>query len=311
MHNILNNNQAREIINFFVFTENTELYNWVDASLTLGNLPINSIINCSTKELDDELLNVKNINILITDELIYPKLLSKVKNVFSFSQYNFSILVLTCSQVTKNIKSLNLATIDFVPWESLTVFLFEHLINSLIRDFKQNQILQNLAHYDPLTKAANRRLFNDRGNQIVKRSKRHKEPLTLVLFDLDDFKIVNDSFGHEIGDLLLIKFTELVGKCKRDTDTLARLGGDEFALLLPNTSSEHSQIIINKIVNYLSITHLIKNNEILIKASIGVVSVIPEINSSLNFEKLVINADIAVYEAKKITGTSVHYASLL
>ena len=311
MHNILNNNQAREIINFFVFTENTELYNWVDASLTLGNLPINSIINCSTKELDDELLNVKNINILITDELIYPKLLSKVKNVFSFSQYNFSILVLTCSQVTKNIKSLNLATIDFVPWESLTVFLFEHLINSLIRDFKQNQILQNLAHYDPLTKAANRRLFNDRGNQIVKRSKRHKEPLTLVLFDLDDFKIVNDSFGHEIGDLLLIKFTELVGKCKRDTDTLARLGGDEFALLLPNTSSEHSQIIINKIVNYLSITHLIKNNEILIKASIGVVSVIPEINSSLNFEKLVINADIAVYEAKKITGTSVHYAPLL
>ena len=311
MHNILNNNQAREIINFFVFTENIELYNWVDASLTLGNLPINSIINCSTKELDDELLNVKNINILITDELIYPKLLSKVKNVFSFSQYNFSILVLTCSQVTKNIKSLNLATIDFVPWESLTVFLFEHLINSLIRDFKQNQILQNLAHYDPLTKAANRRLFNDRGNQIVKRSKRHKEPLTLVLFDLDDFKIVNDSFGHEIGDLLLIKFTELVGKCKRDTDTLARLGGDEFALLLPNTSSEHSQIIINKIVNYLSITHLIKNNEILIKASIGVVSVIPEINSSLNFEKLVINADIAVYEAKKITGTSVHYAPLL
>ena len=307
----MNNNQAREIINFFVFTENTELYNWVDASLTLGNLPINSIINCSTKELDDELLNVKNINILITDELIYPKLLSKVKNVFSFSQYNFSILVLTGSQVTKNIKSLNLATIDFVPWESLTVFLFEHLINSLIRDFKQNQILQNLAHYDPLTKAANRRLFNDRGNQIVKRSKRHKEPLTLVLFDLDDFKIVNDSFGHEIGDLLLIKFTELVGKCKRDTDTLARLGGDEFALLLPNTSSEHSQIIINKIVNYLSITHLIKNNEILIKASIGVVSVIPEINSSLNFEKLVINADIAVYEAKKITGTSVHYAPLL
>lgn len=234
-----------------------------------------------------------------------------MKNVFSFSQYNFSILVLTGSQVTKNIKSLNLATIDFVPWESLTVFLFEHLINSLIRDFKQNQILQNLAHYDPLTKAANRRLFNDRGNQIVKRSKRHKEPLTLVLFDLDDFKIVNDSFGHEIGDLLLIKFTELVGKCKRDTDTLARLGGDEFALLLPNTSSEHSQIIINKIVNYLSITHLIKNNQILIKASIGVVSVIPEINSSLNFEKLVINADIAVYEAKKITGTSVHYASLL
>lgn len=306
---MMKNNQAKQRINFFVFTENKALYNWVDASLNLGNLPVNSIMHCSTKELNDEFLDINNINILIADELVYPRLLSKVKTIFSHSQYNFSILVLTDSQVSKNIKALNLATIDFVPWESLTVFLFEHLINSLIRDFEQNQILQNLAHYDPLTKAANRRLFDDRGNQIVKRSKRHKEPLTLVLFDLDDFKIVNDTFGHEIGDLLLIKFTEIVDKCKRDTDTLARLGGDEFALLLPNTSSDNSKVIIDKIIHSLSKEYILNNNKVLIKASIGAVSTPAQPPLNLNFQSLIKNADIAVYEAKKVTGTSVHYVS--
>ena len=311
MDNILKNNQVKKRINFFVFTENKALYNWVDASLKLGNLPVNSIIHCSTKKLNDELLDVKDINMFIVDELVYPSLLSKVKTIFSHSQYNFSILVLTDSQVSSNIKALKLATIDFVPWESLTVFLFEYLINSLIRDFEQNQILQNLAHYDPLTKAANRRLFDDRGNQIVKRSKRYKEPITLVLFDLDDFKIVNDTFGHEIGDLLLKKFTDLVEKCKRDTDTFARLGGDEFALLLPNTSSENSRIIIGNVINSLSKEYILKSNKILIKASIGAVSVPAQNPSNLNFQSLIKSADIAVYEAKKVTGTYVHYAPLL
>jgi diguanylate cyclase (GGDEF)-like protein len=307
MDNILKGNQAKQIINFFVFTENIDLYKWVDASLKLGNLPVNNVSHCTTKKLNCDFIDDKDINVFIADEFIYPRLLSKIKTVFSLSQYNFSILVLTGSTASKNIKTLSLATIDFVPWDSLTVFLFEHLINSLIRDFEQNQILQNLAHYDPLTKAANRRLFDDRGNQIVKRSKRHKEPLTLILFDLDDFKIVNDTFGHEIGDLLLIKFTEIVDKCKRDTDTLARLGGDEFALLLPNTSSESSKIIIDKIISSLSKEYIVKNNKILIKASVGAVSVIVQNSSNLNFQSIIKSADMAVYEAKKVTGTSVHY----
>lgn len=311
MGNILKNNQPKKTINFFVFTSNKDLYNWVDASLRLSTLPHNNIMHCSTKDLSDDLLSTKNINVLVTDELIYPKVLSTVKTVFSSSQYNFSILVLTSPKVTKTITSLTLATIDFVPWESITVFLFEHLINSLIRDFEQNQILQNLAHYDPLTQVANRRLFDDRGSQIVKRSKRYKEVLTLLLFDLDDFKMVNDTYGHAVGDLLLRKFTDVVQKCSRDTDILARLGGDEFALLLPNTSSENSQTIINKIIYALSNKYTLKRNKILIKASIGAVSVTPENCANLTFERLIRSADIAVYEAKKVTGTSVHYASLL
>jgi len=303
----MKNNQVIKTINFFVFTENKALFNWVDASLQLGNLPVNNVALCSTKEINDGLLDAENNNIFIVDELVYPRLLSKIKTIFSLSQFNFSILVLTNSKDSKNFKTLNLATIDFVPWDSLTVFLFEHLINSLIRDFEQNHTLQNLAHYDPLTKAANHRLFGDRGIQILKRSKRYKEPITLVLFDLDDFKIVNDTFGHEVGDLLLIKFTEVVEKSKRDTDTLARLDGDELALLLPNTSSENSKIIINS----LSKEYMLKGNKVIIKASIGVVSVSPKNTANSNFKSLIKSADFSVYEAKKVTGTSVYYASIL
>lgn len=311
MDKLLKTRQAVKKINFFIFTDNNNLSQWAEASLKLSTLPLRNIINYSTKKINDQCLDPQYINVFIVDELIYPKLLSKIKNVFSLSQYNFSILVLTDSQPSKNIKVLNLATIDFVPWESLTVFMFEHLINSLIRDFEQNQILQNLAHYDPLTKAANRRLFDDRGNQIFKRSKRFKEPVTLVLFDLDDFKIVNDSFGHEIGDLLLKKFTVLVEQCKRDMDTFARLGGDEFALLLPNTSSENSKIIIDKVINSLSKEYIFKDHKIFIKASIGSVSVTSQNTSTINFQGLIQNSDIAVYEAKKVRGTSVHYVNLL
>ena len=132
-----------------------------------------------------------------------------------------------------------------------------------------------------------------------------------MLFDLDDFKIVNDTFGHEIGDLLLIKFATLVEKCKRETDTFARLGGDEFALILPNTSAQNSKTIINKVVHSLSKKYIFNTHRILIKASIGVVSITADNTSNLNFQHLIKNADIGVYEAKKVSGTSVHYTDLL
>jgi len=298
-------------MNFFVFTENKHLHQWIKATLNLSSLPVNHIIHHSTKTLKVDMLDAKYINVFITEQLIYPKLLSKIKSLFSLSQHNFSILVLTDSITSKNVKASSLITVDFVPWESITVFLFEHLINSLIRDFEQNQTLQKLAHYDPLTKAANRRLFDDRTNQIIKRSKRYKEPLTLVLFDLDDFKIVNDTFGHEIGDLLLVRFTTIVEKCKRDTDAFARLGGDEFALFLPNTSAEYSNTIIDKIIHALSKEYIFNNNRILIQASIGSASITAENIAKINFRNLMNSADMAVYEAKKIKGTSVHYTDLL
>lgn len=299
---------SEDTINFIVFTDNNDLFNWVDANLKLSPLLLNKVVHCHIRKVNEELLSSSYKQVLIVDEALYPKLLTKLKNTFVYSQSKLSILVLTNSQNTRTYKNLELATVDFVPWESVTVFLFSHLINSLIRDSEQNQSLHNLAHFDPLTKVANRRLFEDRGNQIIKRAKRYKEPLSLLYFDLDDFKKVNDTLGHEIGDLLLIKFVELVQKNCRETDTLARLGGDEFALLLPKTSHEYLQKIVNKIISSLASTYLLKSHEVLIKSSIGAISVDESNYATITLSRLVKSADIAVYQAKKIAGTSVHYA---
>lgn len=304
----MNLQSPEKAISFIVFTDNNDLFNWVDANLKLSPLLLNRVVHCYIRKVNEALLSSPYKQILIVDDVLYPKLLTKLKNTFVYSQSKLSILVLTNSQNTRTYKNLDLATVDFVPWESVTVFLFSHLINSLIRDSEQNQRLHNLAHFDPLTKVANRRLFEDRGNQIIKRAKRYKEPLSLLYFDLDDFKKVNDTLGHEIGDLLLIKFVELVLKNCRETDTLARLGGDEFVLLLPKTSHEYLQIIVEKTINLLAKKYLLKGHKILIKSSIGAVSVNEENYTNLALSSLIKSADIAVYQAKKIKGTSVHYS---
>ena len=303
----MKSNNVATLLNFFVFTQNKDLFNWVEASLKLSSLCINNTTHNLVKEIDSNFIDNNTTNILVVEELLYAKLVSKLKSVFPLSEYNFSILILTNSRRPNITNSLSMATVDYVPWGSVSVYMFEHLINSLIKDFKQNKTLQNLAHFDPLTKAANRRLFEDRGRQIIKRSKRYKEPLSLLYFDLDDFKLVNDSLGHEVGDLLLIKFVEIIQKCRRETDTLARLGGDEFALLLPNTTQENARTIVNKIINYLSEEKNIQGNAILIKSSIGSVSIDANNLKDITLRDILKLADIAVYEAKKIVGTSVYH----
>lgn|GEM_PF-1728118 len=304
----MKSNNVATLLNFFVFTQNKDLFNWVEASLKLSSLCINNTTHNLVKEIDSNFIDNNTTNILVVEELLYAKLVSKLKSVFPLSEYNFSILILTNSRRPNITNSLSMATVDYVPWGSVSVYMFEHLINSLIKDFKQNKTLQNLAHFDPLTKAANQRLFEDRGRQIIKRSKRYKEPLSLLYFDLDDFKLVNDSLGHEVGDLLLIKFVEIIQKCRRETDTLARLGGDEFALLLPNTTQENARTIVNKIINYLSEEKNIQGNAILIKSSIGSVSIDANNLKDITLRDILKLADIAVYEAKKIAGTSVYHS---
>jgi diguanylate cyclase (GGDEF)-like protein len=89
----------------------------------------------------------------------------------------------------------------------------------------------HLAHHDPLTDLPNRWLFNDRLNQALRRGQRQGETVALHFFDLDDFKAVNDSFGHLTGDRLLVAVAQRLGACVRESDTLARIGGDEFAVV--------------------------------------------------------------------------------
>ena len=103
--------------------------------------------------------------------------------------------------------------------------------------------LRRLAYTDALTGLPNRTLFHDRLKQGLAIASRRDSPLAVFFLDLDRFKVINDSLGHDVGDRVLISVAQRLGACLRDEDTLARLGGDEFAILLPEISGAERLVV--------------------------------------------------------------------
>lgn len=157
--------------------------------------------------------------------------------------------------------------------------------------------LQHLAHHDLLTQLPNRVLLQDRISQALQLAKRNQYELSILFLDLDRFKIVNDSLGHEIGDVLLQEVAKRLRSCVRETDTVSRLGGDEFVILLSHIEhGEDAVIVASAIIKQLSALFLIKGNEIKIGCSIGI-SIYPKNGDDV--KTLLKNADTAMYQVKK------------
>jgi diguanylate cyclase (GGDEF)-like protein/PAS domain S-box-containing protein len=157
--------------------------------------------------------------------------------------------------------------------------------------------LNYLAHYDSLTGLPNRRLLVERLQQAMKESDRNEHLLAVMFIDLDHFKNVNDSLGHESGDILLKEAAVRLKSCVRENDTVARLGGDEFTLVLSDLIHANNAIhIAEKIVEEFSRPFHIKNLSLCITVSIGV-TLYPFDDS--NVEGLLRNADTSMYYAKK------------
>ena len=162
---------------------------------------------------------------------------------------------------------------------------------------EQNKNLEHLANHDPLTKLPNRLLFLDRLEQSLRYAKRHTTSVTVLFLDLDRFKEVNDTFGHEAGDKVLKEITQRLSESVRDYDTIARLGGDEFTLIIDGASNQSIVHIIEKIVKKIKEPILINSHSLHTSFSIGI-SRFPEDGDST--EILLRNADTAMYKAKDL-----------
>lgn len=157
--------------------------------------------------------------------------------------------------------------------------------------------LNYLAYHDPLTGLANRLLFNDRLGLAVNSGKRQNTKVAVLFFDLDRFKVINDTLGHKIGDLLLQEVANRIKECVRLTDTIARLGGDEFTLVLPDINDiEHVANVAKKILKRLAEVYNLDYHELYITASIGI-SIYPD--DALTPDDLLKKADIAMYHSKE------------
>lgn len=168
------------------------------------------------------------------------------------------------------------------------------------RDSEQR--IQHLANYDPLTQLPNRALFHDRLRQARELALRDKNGFAVLFVDLDQFKPVNDTYGHACGDQLLQETARRLLACVRNVDTVARLGGDEFLVILQDLPHQAEAVpVAQKILDALAQPHNIDRHEIKITASIGIAHWDATRDSAQrhDLENLVRQADQAMYQAKQ------------
>ena len=170
---------------------------------------------------------------------------------------------------------------------------------------RAEQRLTYLAQYDQLTGLVNRTLFRDRLIQAMARSKRLQQPLGLMLLDLDQFKPVNDTLGHNVGDQLLKAVAERLQECVREVDTVARMGGDEFTIILEGLMCEEDiTLVAQRITKSLAEPFQLGEHHASIGVSIGI-TVYP--TDDHDVDELLKHADAAMYRAKQQGGSSFQF----
>jgi diguanylate cyclase (GGDEF)-like protein len=214
-------------------------------------------------------------------------------------QYTYFILLTTKAEKRDIIKGLESGADDFIvkPFDreelKYRVKIGERIINL-------EQRIMQLANTDYLTGVLNRRAFMERMNGEINRSIRNKKEISIILMDIDHFKKVNDKFGHQVGDLVLQRFTERVLMASRSYDFVGRYGGEEFIVGLPETNMEQSLIIAERMRQNIEEMQLTfpDNPQVALRitASFGITSCV--IESFEKIDSVIKLADDALYRAK-------------
>ncbi len=181
------------------------------------------------------------------------------------------------------------------------VFLIVALLVSALKKAHEHERV--LARIDSLTGAVNTRFFYELLQMEIERSERTKRPFTIVYFDLDNFKYINDHHGHSVGDKVLCATVTRAKDQLRKTDVVARLGGDEFTLLLPETDQAEARIVISKV--HISLLDEMRRNSWPVTYSMGMLTCV---NTPKTTDELVRQADALMYSVKKNGKNSINYS---
>jgi diguanylate cyclase (GGDEF)-like protein/PAS domain S-box-containing protein len=261
---------------------------------------------------------------LSTEQLIHPDSLAQQKDRMEHIACGDDVEPITHARFLK----LDGTVIDVEVQGTAIEFDAAPAIHVSIRDVTERKQLENeirqLAFYDTLTGLPNRRLLNDRLGQTIMANRRNSAFGALMFLDLDNFKPINDTYGHSVGDVLLVEAAQRIRHCVRETDTVARFGGDEFVVLLTeldparNSSQQHAQAVALKIRNSLAAPYVLQVHadtgaELQVShqctASIGVV--IFGSGDNMDPEDLTKRADVAMYQAKRDGRDRISFADQL
>lgn len=188
-------------------------------------------------------------------------------------------------------------TIYAIKNENGTLINYLGMFTDLTNKALTKDTIHHLAYYDPLTNLPNRLLFSERLKQNILIAKRKKSSFALFFIDLDGFKKINDSLGHDAGDILLQEVALRLRRPLRESDTVSRLGGDEFTIILDGYDQSSGLItVLDKILKKLSTKYLLGDREVYVSASIGI-SIYPY--DGQDMVELIKNADTSMYVAKE------------
>ena len=200
-------------------------------------------------------------------------------------------------------KGLKLGAIDYITKPYKPTVVTARVRNHLrLREYalrleQMNEELERLATTDALTSAFNRRYFMSKLEDEVERARRYKHPSSLLMIDVDHFKRINDSFGHDVGDTVLIQLVKLLEAQVRQLDTVARIGGEEFAILLPETGKKEAMISAERLLRIVRAASIeAGGNKLQFTISIGCTEFGAD---SPKVEAILKTADLALYEAKE------------
>ncbi|MEQ8290517.1 MAG: EAL domain-containing protein [Gammaproteobacteria bacterium] len=245
-----------------------------------------------------EMIRQRDFDVVITD--LYLPDVSALNIVPSLLEAKNDLPIVVISGEDSEeiaIQVVNLGAQDCLVKDRADAYLVSRSIEYAIERKKIEKGLQFLAQYDSLTGLANRMLFRERLNRAMIRADRHKKIVALIFIDLDRFKNINDSMGHDVGDQLLVEIATRLRQCTREGDTIARLGGDEFTIILEDISQiSDASLVANKILDAMLEPVNINGFEIFATPSMGIT--LYPIDDS-NTKDLLRNADAAMYKAKE------------
>lgn len=275
-----------------------------------------TLLNFIQKKGIEHFLNITKYHLCIDNS--HLNTLYQLKDIYNKEMgyfllfHNLSVLDMTKVQQTKN-NLLYIFIIIFILLSLSIYYIYSKQYKSYINDLNnkltdeinnktreiqsQHDEMQKIATHDSLTGLPNRLLFLDRLEHGIEQASRHRNSLYVLFLDLDRFKEVNDTYGHETGDKLLHKISFLLKSIVRKEDTISRLGGDEFTIILQEVDAKYISRITKKIIEKMQEKIIIDGKNIYTTFSIGI-SKYPEDGS--NSEMLLRNADTAMYKAKEM-----------
>jgi diguanylate cyclase (GGDEF)-like protein len=275
-----------------------------------------TILPAATGQQAIELFAKHRPGLVITDWLMPDlsgiELCQRIRSDFQNS-FTYIIILTGISEKSKIVKGLQAGADEYLtkPFhadELLARAAVGRRIIGLHREVEaKNRLLEQLALTDELTELPNRRAIEQWATRQLNGAVRHDFPFWVVMADIDQFKLVNDSYGHEAGDTVLKKFSQILRDNTRQSDICGRVGGDEFVIIISHAACEGIEVLVQRIREQLELQRFPFNRDgCLVTASFGIAGF--DHGRLKEFERLMVQADTALYAAKRLGRNRVELA---